>query len=81
MTTGQPVKVLVVGAAPSELGRLLAVLDEAGVEVVPANEFVLEARRLPELCAELPALIDCRPPAGPTYGPVRNRKKGKPARW
>jgi len=78
MTAGQPVKVLVVGVGPSDLGRLLAGLVEAGVEVVPANEFGLEAR---SLCAELPALIDWRPPAGPTYGPVRNRKKGKPARW
>lgn len=77
-------RVLVIGAGASWLAAVASLaLREAGVAVCvvdegspPPAEFMIEAQ------PDFPALEVGRMPVEPlTYGPSRNRKKGKAARW
>lgn len=82
MNDGQPGKVVLVGSSSAELLRIQEALAGAGLEVVPADEFVLEARELPPFTRELHLRVELRQRQGLYgHGPVVHRKKGKPARW
>lgn len=82
MNDGQPGKVVLVGGPSAELLRIQEALAGAGLDVVPADEFVLEARELPPFTCELhPEVVLRRRQGLHGRGLVVRRKKGKPARW
>lgn len=80
-------RVVVVGAASLTAAAIAARLREAGAQVVEQEtaaqgaEMALELQRLPDVEPMPFNIISPSQIDGLSYGPQRNRKKGKPARW
>lgn len=67
-------RVVVLGAAGLAAATIAARLREASVQVI-------ELKRLPDVESIQLNIVEPSQIDGLTYGPQRNRKKGKQARW
>ncbi len=80
-------RVVVLGAAGLAAATIAARLREASVQVIEqdkasqAEDAVFELKRLPDVESIQLNIVEPSQIDGLTYGPQRNRKKGKQARW